>query len=316
MTNSVSDLRDSLDLATFQRACVGWLLHGELQGWTQATRDDRVIWLRRLEAFLRCRDLELSTDALRAFFVALSRGDRDAGCRKRLRPASVKHVHALLKSLGTWLVDEEYVSGHLMRKIPAPILRDDRARTLTDEELSRVFEATKHGRMRDRDAAIVAMLIDTGARAGEICGLRMSSVDLSARTAVIAYGKGGKRRTVAFGTETAHRLWRYFRNEVRTPEDFVFQTERGRGFTVGSMRQMIHRIAKVSGVPVYPHLFRHDSAVRMLRNGANAFAVQVQLGHSHISTTQVYVQLSEADVCAAHRTASPLDNLGKQRNRK
>jgi len=286
-----------------------------LQGWTQATCNDRVIWLRRLEAFLETCNLDFSTDALRAFLVALTRGERAAGCRKPLRPASVKHVHALLKSLCTWLVDEEYVSGHLMRKIPAPILRDDRAKALTDEELSRVLEATKRGRMPERDAAIIALLTDTGARAGEVCALRMADLDLSARTAVIASGKGGKRRVVAFGAATAQNLWRYLRREDRTPEDFVFQTERGRGFTVGSLRQMVHRIAQVSGVPVHPHRFRHDAAVRMLRNGANAFAVQAQLGHSHIATTQVYVRLSEADVRAAYRTASPLDNLARTRSR-
>lgn len=313
MNNSASDLRDSMSLARLRRDSAGWLLDGETKGWTPATRNDYAIWLRRLQYFLEARGYDFSTDSLRRFLLALTNGEPEAGCRKKLRPHSVRHVYRVLKALCAWLVKDDILDRDPMRKLTPPIVRDDRAKALTDEELRRLMEATQRGRMPERDFAILHILADTGMRAGELCALRDSDLDLSARTAIIAYGKGGKRRTVVFGADTARAIYRYLRQEQTRVTDHVFETERGRPFTPSSLRQLVSRIGSAAGVQVHPHLFRHDAAVRMLRNGASAFHVQTLLGHSDIGTTQVYVRLAEADVINAYRSASPLDNLKKGR---
>src|SRR5688572_9268251 len=80
-----------------KNAATGWLISGEIQGWSRRTIDDRRAWIDRLVEFLNSRELDFSLDSLRLYFLALGQGN-EGRCRKPLRPASVKHVHSLLSA--------------------------------------------------------------------------------------------------------------------------------------------------------------------------------------------------------------------------
>jgi site-specific recombinase XerD len=115
---------------------------------------------------------------------------------------------------------------------------------------------------------------------------------------------------VAFGKETSQAIWRYLRKNPREADDYLFTGERGYPLNRDSLRKVFARLGKVAGVTgVHPHRFRHDCAVRLLRNGAYVFGAQSLLGHSRIGVTERYVKAAEADVRAMHRIASPIDNL-------
>ncbi len=189
-----------------------------------------------------------------------------------------------------------------MKRIPAPIIRDDGIEPYTDEELKALLRAARDCQKNGlRNAAILHFLADTAVRAGELCAMTLEDLNHAAGTANVRCGKG---RVVAFGKTTAQTLWRYLRSDPRDPEEPLFMSERGGPMTPNSLFQLCKRIGKAAGVKrVHPHRFRHDAAVRLLRNGAHAFGVMNLLGHTRVQTTQVYVKLAEADVKNMHRTA-------------
>ena len=304
-----SDSTPTLTAHQYSTACQGWLISGEIQGWSRRTIDDRRIWVDRLGDFLVARDQDFSVDSLRIYFLALGKGS-DGRCRGPLRPASVKHVHSLLSAFCSWCIAEGMLSANPMKRIPTPRLPDDRVKQYTDDELVRILQAARSSRNAARDVALISFLSDTGIRASELAALRLEDVDLSARIALVKCGKGGKLRTIAFGRETAQSLWRYLRNEPREQGDYLFASERGRAMTRSSLLQLCRRLGKVAGVKgVGPHRFRHDACVRLLRGGANLFQTMQALGHTKAATTQIYVRLAETDLRNAYQVASPIDNL-------
>jgi len=289
----------------------GWLLHGEIAGWSARTLSDRRWWVERLGAHLQNTDLLFGAEGLRAFMVALQRGI-ESRSKKPLRPTSLKHVHSLLTAFCAWCQAEGLLGMNPMARIPVPIIRDDKIRTFTDEEIRAIFDAARRSRNPRRDLAIISVLVDTGLRASELAGIRVEDLNLTASVAVIRNGKGGKTRPVAFGRSTAEAIWRYLRDEHRESADPVFTTVGGHALNRGSLLKLVYRLGAAAGVRnAHIHRFRHDCAVRLLRNGAHVFGVMSLLGHSRVQTTQAYVHLAEVDVRQLQRNASPVDHLKK-----
>jgi integrase/recombinase XerD len=303
---------DGLSPQEFCSAVHGWLLSGEIAGWSPRTLNDRRDWMRRLRVFLEDSSVHFDAGGLRAFFVALQRGCAPSSIRVPSR-ATVKHVHSLVTAFAAWCVEEAVLGTNPMRRIPAPSLRDDGVDPYSDEELARLLGAARKSRNAARDSALLYILMDTGIRASELAALRLQDTDLTARTAMVRYGKGGRSRQIAFGKQTAQAIWRYLRITPRSPEETLFASQRGGEMTRGSLLQLCRRLGTAAGVRgVHPHRFRHDAAVRMLRNGAHVFAVMAELGHSRVQVTERYVKLAASDVQKAHRTASPVDNLRRK----
>lgn len=302
-----------LEHASLFRAAQGWLLSGEIAGWSRKTSADRTIWIARIREYLDANDLAFDVNGLRAYFAAYQKG-REGRSVRPPRPASVKHVHSLVSAFGSWCVEEGLLDANPMKRIPAPIIRDDGIEPYSDQDLNALLRAAKEGQKNAaRNTAILYFLADTAVRASELCAMNLEDVNLAAGTAHVRCGKGGKARGVAFGKTTAQALWRYLREEPRDPDEPLFLSERGGAMTVSGLFQLSRRLGRAAGVKgVHPHRFRHDAAVRLLRNGANTFGVMTLLGHTRVQTTQVYVKLAEADVKNMHRTASPMDNLRKK----
>lgn len=314
--NWADDSRESLDLPGFRRACFGWMLYGDERGWTPATKKDHSTWIRRLTAFLEKRALAFDREGCRAFLSALRTGDPDAGCKAPMSDSSRAHAWRVMKALARWCVEDDMLLVSPMAKVQAPKVNgNDRKRTLTDAELGRILEAASGGRHGPRDAAILALLSDTGIRAGELCGIRVGDVDLKSRTVTIVTGKtGGRKVPPSFGATCARKLWAYMKALDRDVYEPLFVTERGRPFTPDALRKMIGRVRSDTGIRVHAHLFRHDCCTRLLRAGVNTLTVQQQMGHASVSTTELYAHIASDAVSEAYRSASPLDRLRSKRN--
>jgi integrase/recombinase XerD len=299
------------DLAS---VCQDWLLYGDLEDWSERTLSDRRAWLDRFRDWAEVHHTGLNRDGLTRWFVALKQGAPGTRCRKPLSPAYLKHAHVLFKAFCAWLVAEGKLDTSPMLRIPAPVLRDEKIHPFTDEEINRILAAARKTRLATRNVAIVYFLADTGIRASEMCALRVANVELSTRTALIARGKGGKSRQISFGEDTAKALFKYLKEEPHEADDPLFLGERGEQMNRDSLRHLCERLGRLSGVQrVHAHRFRHDAAVKLLRNGAHVFGVMALLGHSRVGVTERYVRLAEADVQAVHRLASPMDCLKAKR---
>jgi integrase/recombinase XerD len=162
-----------------------------------------------------------------------------------------------------------------------------------------------------RDSAILELLYATGLRVSELISLTMNSINWQVGF-LIVMGKGSKERVVPVG-KTAYDCVRRYVDEARPAfvkskaTDVLFLTRFGRAFTRQGLWKIIIAYAKKAGLQknVHPHTFRHSFASHLLEGGADLRAVQVMLGHSDISTTQIYTHVTKDRLKEIHRKYHP-----------
>jgi len=163
-----------------------------------------------------------------------------------------------------------------------------------------------------RDRAIIETLYSTGVRVSELITLRMS--DIFFHNGIIrVFGKGSKERIVPFGERARISIKNYI-TAVRSllarshkSQDVLFLNMRGTPLSRMGVWKIIRQYVKLAGIKkqVSPHVFRHSFATHLLEGGANLRAVQEMLGHSDISTTQIYTHLDREYLIEQHRTFHP-----------
>jgi integrase/recombinase XerD len=148
-----------------------------------------------------------------------------------------------------------------------------------------------------RDRAMIELLYATGLRVSELVSLRLAQLRLD-QGFLLAFGKGSKERVVPVGESAEEWLSRYFRQArpalVRGRSDAVFLSRLGRAMTRQGFWTNLERHARGAGLKkVSPHVLRHSFATHLLEHGADLRAVQMMLGHSDISTTQIYTHIHQ-----------------------
>lgn len=167
-----------------------------------------------------------------------------------------------------------------------------------------------------RDRAMFELLYATGVRVSELVGLRFGCINLEFGF-VTVIGKGGKERAVPIGGEAHRRLSKYLahsrgellrrRNGGFRQSDFLFVTRRGSRMTRQGFWKLVKGYALLAGInkDISPHTLRHSFATHLLQRGADLRTIQLLLGHSDISTTQVYTHLTMEDIKETHRKHHP-----------
>lgn len=162
-----------------------------------------------------------------------------------------------------------------------------------------------------RDKAMLELLYASGLRVSELVGLTMAQVNLR-QGVVRVMGKGSKERLVPIGDMAAEWLQRYLR-EARPvllnnlPDEVVFPSSRGQAMTRQTFWHRIKHWALVAGIskPLSPHTLRHAFATHLLNHGADLRVVQLLLGHSDLSTTQIYTHVARARMQQQHAEHHP-----------
>lgn len=149
-----------------------------------------------------------------------------------------------------------------------------------------------------RDIAVIELLFATGMRISELCSLKPSDIDLENNT-VLIYGKGSKERILQFGNcEVISALATYqstFKADISAC-GYFFVNKRKQKLSDQSVRFMINRYAALAGIEqhITPHMFRHSLATLLLEQDVDIRYIQKMLGHSSISTTEIYTHVSSA----------------------
>jgi site-specific recombinase XerD len=158
---------------------------------------------------------------------------------------------------------------------------------------------------RRRDDAVLEVLYGSGVRVGELCGLDLDALDLSAG-AVTVWGKGSKQRRVPLSAPAVEslRAWLAIRHEVVAAAmgPALFGNERGARLSPRDVRRIIDRRSER---PTHPHALRHSFATHLLDGGADVRVVQDLLGHSDVATTQRYTHVSKQRLRAVYTEAHP-----------
>ncbi|UYP20539.1 tyrosine recombinase XerC [Rhodococcus sp. Z13] len=254
----------------------------------------------------RVTDLDL--DLLRSWLSAMVAGGAARTTVAR-RTSSVRTFTA-------WLVRTGRLDSDPATRLASPRARRTLPAVLRDDQALEVMAAAEAGaRELDpialRDRAIVEILYATGIRVGELCAVDIDDVDADRRTLRVL-GKGNKERTVPYGAPAADALdaWlRHGRPHLVRPSSgrALLLGKRGGRIDQRQVRSVVHEaVSAVPGTPdLAPHGLRHTAATHLLEGGADLRVVQEVLGHSSLSTTQLYTHVSVARLRAVHEQAHP-----------
>jgi integrase/recombinase XerD len=234
-----------------------------------------------------------------------------------LSPFTLRRHLAVVSAMYTWLTspDVGIADTDPTNQVSNPKLPDVKPKALERDAIEALVDATRQSHNPRRDKAIVLFLLDTGARASELCGVRISDVGFETGKVLLQNTKGSKERFVYLGQRARSALWLYVADERPDPAqvgcDRVFLTQDGYPMTRHTLRSLIVRTGQRAGVQgATTHRFRHTAAISYLRSGAVSLAhLQHLLGHSDISTTRNYtLSLRDEDVQDVVQSVAPSDN--------
>jgi integrase/recombinase XerD len=235
----------------------------------------------------------------------------------RVRPATLRRLQAALRRYYRWLIEQGRIQTDPLLNIQAPFAAERFPKTLSESQVEALLAAPDVATpLGLRDRCMIEILYATGLRVSELVGLKLFSVSLDDRV-IRTFGKGGKERLVPMGEVAADWLLRWLQ-EGRPDllkgraSDFIFVTARSHTTGTGMTRQMawvlIKKHAVIAGIPaarISPHVLRHAFATHLLNHGADLRVVQLLLGHTDISTTQVYTHIARARLKALHAAHHP-----------
>jgi len=245
-------------------------------------------------AWLGDRDLE-SVD-VRTLVEYVGYLGTSRGGRGKLAPASISRklaaVRAFLKhALGVARVPEARLAPRRPRRLPeTPKLRD------VDAELESLEGETP---LALRNRALVELVYSAGLRSAEAVGLDLGDVDFEQELVHVRSGKGSKDRVVPLGEEAAHWVARYLHDArpslARGANDALFLSARGKRLDTSTLRRLVP----------HPHRLRHAFATHLLEGGADLRTIQELLGHSSLSTTQMYSHVDAKRLRKVYDAAHP-----------
>jgi integrase/recombinase XerD len=243
-----------------------------------------------------------------------------------IRDVTVKGYVQVIKSFFTWCVREELLKKNPAMNLDNPKVSRYVIKTFTEEQIKAMVEVCDLGTMVGfRDYTIMMLLLDTGIRASELCGLTMDRVYLSVmdHAFVKVMGKGRKEREVGISTEVAECLWKYIhvhRKPKERGEQRLFINLFGAPLTLAGVEQMLQEVAKratITGVRVSPHTFRHTFARMFLENGGDVYKLSLLLGHSSVAVTENYLKDFESRVARRDQSNhSPVAHLNLRGHRR
>ena len=230
----------------------------------------------------------------------------------QLRPASFNRLVSVLRRFFRWQLQMGQRADDPLRRVRAAKQPSRFPKAPTEAQVEALLAAPDVEQPRGlRDRAMLELMYGTGLRVSELTELSMTSVS-QIEGLLRLTGKGGKERLVPFGAEAGQWLARYFqeaRPHILGPRlsTAVFVTERGREMTRQYFWQLIQRYAQQAGIALRlsPHSLRHAFATHLLNHGADLRAVQLLLGHTDISTTQVYTHVARERLAVLYAQHHP-----------
>jgi site-specific recombinase XerD len=237
--------------------------------------------------------------------------------RRGLKPASVRAAVRVVRSWFLFLEAEELLPGkNPMGRVKLPKLPKHILPAIPSDDVQTLLEAAKQTPTPERDVAIILMLVDSGLRAAELCGLTWGDIDLTSGRVFVRSGKGDKDRYTFLGARARAALATYRATLPDTgPGAAIFQRA-GRRYAGGGLRydglkRLLQRLGASAGVPgCHAHAFRRSFAVEMLRDGADLVRLAMLMGHADSRMLERhYLPLLTDDLADAHRAHSPGDRL-------
>lgn len=284
-----------------------WLLHENphsLSRWFAQEADDQALRDEHGDMLMK----NISTHTLREYIVWL-RQRRHSVTNEPLTVETINDYIRALHRFFSWS-SAEYGIPNPMKRITYPKSKQQQPKAIEMDDLRKMFASCGDDVRGARAAALMAFMIDTGARAAEVCGLLTAHVQLDERKAVVT-GKGNKTRAVLFTTRTAELLRQWYALRLDVPNVF-YNLQSTEPLTVSGLRQVLEGIAARASVTgrVNPHSFRHAFAREYILAGGDLATLSRLMGHNEQSTTTgFYALFTEQEIADKHERYSPMSQL-------
>jgi integrase/recombinase XerD len=212
--------------------------------------------------------------------------------------SSICRYISSIKGLCKYLIIENIIKEDPSENLQTPKRWEKLPKSLTISEIISFLELDtlidKPTMIRDR--VMLELLYSSGLRVSELVSLKVEDINLEAGF-IRVLGKGSKERIVPVNMRAIGRLKSYLRKErleilKKRQSSYLFVTGRGRYLTRQRFWQAIKALGKKKGIELSPHILRHSFATHLLEGGADLRSVQKMLGHSDISTTQIYTKVT------------------------
>ncbi|MFJ7751948.1 tyrosine recombinase XerC [Peribacillus muralis] len=233
---------------------------------------------------------------------------------KKLSKRTVARKTSCLRSFYKFLLREGDVKDNPFSLVSLPKKDQKLPRFLYEKEMEQLFSSLKKDSpIGKRNNALLELLYATGIRVSECCEIKLQDIDLSLGT-VLVHGKGKKDRYVPVGKYALEAIELYIRTArmEMTSSDakahvYLFVNFRGDPLTPRGVRYILNELIKKSAAEgsLHPHMLRHSFATHLLNNGADIRTVQELLGHSKISSTQVYTHVTKDQLKKVYNATHP-----------
>lgn len=217
-----------------------------------------------------------------------------------------------------YLIDNKYLIVNPMDKIPSTRISRNLPAVLSFYEIEKILNAPGTGeKLGLRDKAVLETLYSCGLRVSELINLKNTDLFFSEEV-IRVLGKGNKERIVPIGAsavkwinEYLHKSRPLMENKAKSG-NCIFLNSRGTKLSRMGVWKIVDRYSKEAGIEkqVHPHTFRHSFATHLLEGGADLRAVQEMLGHSDISTTQIYTHIDREYIKQVHKDFHPRGSNG------
>ena len=280
-----------------------WLESGLSANTLAAYRAD----LRAFQSWLAKKGLALE-QATRADLLAYLAANVRVGLSPR---SSARHL-STLRRFYRYLLIQGRTQEDPTADVRSPVIGRPLPKNISEQGVEKLLSTPpRDTALGSRDRAMLETMYASGLRVSELVGLTLNELDLTTGL-VRVVGKGGRERIVPLGEEASESLGEYLgqaRSDLLKAQltDAVFVTRRGGPMTRQAFWQLIKRYAQQAGIGAEfsPHSLRHAFATHLLNHGADLRSVQMLLGHTDLSTTQIYTHVARARLQSLHGTHHP-----------
>ncbi|MBM6955458.1 tyrosine recombinase XerC [Lactobacillus coleohominis] len=229
---------------------------------------------------------------------------------------------ASLRTFYNFLLTNDLVNNNPFEEVKVKTHARNLPRYFYSSEMNALFKAADgEGKPLDfRNRAIIELLYATGMRVSECAQLKLSQIQWDVQL-ILVHGKGDKERYVPFGNYAKDALHKYMTecreilmDKYHTDHDIMFINSHGRPITSEGIEYILNQIVKRSSLNthIHPHMLRHSFATAMLNNGADIRSVQELLGHSSLSTTQIYTHVTQENLQKTYMQLFPRAKATKE----
>ena len=257
------------------------------KGLSPNTVDSYISDLKKLSLYLQ--DSEISQQSIENYFLDISDFNYSTSTKKRF--------YSSIKNFLKYLDEEENILQIKLSELRLKSIRK-LPEVLSIEDIEKMINAYKHDDfLNSRNKTIIDVLYSTGCRVSELCNINLSDLDLVDNSLKLK-GKGSKQRIVPIGSELKVNLLKYLKireNFINSKGEPLFLTKSRNSLDRTAVFRIIKNTALKASLDtnIHPHTLRHSAATHMLEGGCDLRTVQEFLGHSSVSTTQIYTKVTK-----------------------